>query len=150
MIDWKTPFEEIEIGKGRMVKDGDEAAILSIGNTGNFVVQAQNSFDKEGLDIAHFDMRFVKPIDKDLLHTIFQKFDKIITIEDGCLQGGFGSAVIEFMADNKYKSEVIRLGIPDEFINHGTQEDLYEECCFDVKSIKETVYKIISRKAQAV
>ena len=150
MIDWKTPFEEIEIGKGRMVKDGEEVAILSIGNTGNFVVEAQNSFDKEGLDISHFDMRFVKPIDKDLLHTIFQKFDKIITIEDGCLQGGFGSAVIEFMADNKYKSEVIRLGIPDEFINHGTQEDLYAECCFDVKAIKETVYKLISRKAQAV
>ena len=150
MIDWETPFEEIEIGKGRMVKDGEEVAILSIGNTGNFVVEAQNSFDKEGLDIAHFDMRFVKPIDKDLLHTIFQKFDKIITIEDGCLQGGFGSAVIEFMADNKYKSEVIRLGIPDEFINHGTQEDLYAECCFDVKAIKETVYKLISRKAQAV
>ena len=150
MIDWETPFEEIEIGKGRMVKDGEAAAILSIGNAGNFVVEAQNSFDKEGLDIAHFDMRFVKPIDKDLLHTIFQKFDKIITIEDGCLQGGFGSAVIEFMADNKYKSEVVRLGIPDEFINHGTQEELYAECCFDVKAIKETVYKLISRKAQVV
>jgi len=150
MIDWETPFEEIEIGKGRMVKDGEEVAILSIGNTGNFVVEAQNSFDKEGLDIAHFDMRFVKPIDKDLLHTIFQKFDKIITIEDGCLQGGFGSAVIEFMADNKYKSEVVRLGVPDEFINHGTQEDLYAECCFDVKAIKETVYKLISKKAQVV
>ena len=150
IIDWETPFEEIEIGKGRMVKDGEEIAILSIGNTGNFVVESQNSFDKEGLAIAHFDMRFVKPIDKDLLHTIFQKFDKIITIEDGCLQGGFGSSVIEFMADNKYKSEVVRLGIPDEFINHGTQEDLYAECCFDVKSIKETVYKLISRKAQVV
>ncbi len=150
MLDWKTPFKEIEIGKGRMVKDGEEVAILSIGNTGNFVVEAQNSFEKEGLDIAHFDMRFVKPIDKDLLHIIFQKFDKIITIEDGCLQGGFGSAVIEFMADNKYKSEIIRLGIPDEFINHGTQEQLYEECYFDVKAIKETVYKLISRKAQVV
>jgi len=150
MLDWETPFEEIEIGKGRMVKDGEEVAILSIGNTGNFVVEAQNSFEKEGLDIAHFDMRFVKPIDKDLLHIISQKFDKIITIEDGCLQGGFGSAVIEFMADNKYKSEIIRLGIPDEFINHGTQEQLYEECYFDVKAIKETVYKLISRKAQVV
>ncbi|MDC0201729.1 1-deoxy-D-xylulose-5-phosphate synthase [Flavobacteriales bacterium] len=150
MLDWETPFEEIEIGKGRMVKDGEEVAILSIGNTGNFVVEAQNSFEKEGLDIAHFDMRFVKPIDKDLLYIIFQKFDKIITIEDGCLQGGFGSAVIEFMADNKYKSEIVRLGIPDEFINHGTQEQLYEECYFDVKAIKETVYKLISRKAQVV
>jgi len=150
MLDWKTPFEEIEIGKGRMIKDGEEVAILSIGNTGNFVVEAQNSFEKAGLDIAHFDMRFVKPIDTDLLHTIFQKFDKIITIEDACLQGGFGSAIIEFMVDNNYKSEVVRLGIPDEFINHGTQEELYAECYFDVKAIKESVYKLISRKAQVV
>ena len=150
ILDWETPFEEIEIGKGRMVKDGEEVAILSIGNTGNFVVEADKDFVKEGLNIAHFDMRFVKPIDKELLHTIFQKFDKVITIEDGCLQGGFGSAVIEFMVDNNYKSEVLRLGVPDEFINHGTQEQLYEECYFDVNAIKESVYKLISRKAQAV
>ena len=150
MLDWKTPFEEIEIGKGRMVKDGEEVAILSIGNTGNFVVEANLDFVKEGLDIAHFDMRFVKPLDKDLLHTIFQKFDKVITIEDGCLQGGFGSAVIEFMVDNNYKTEVLRLGVLDEFINHGTQEQLYAECYFDVNAIKESVYKLISRKAQAV
>jgi len=150
ILDWKTPFEEIEIGKGRMVKDGEEVAILSIGNTGNFVVEANLDFVKEGLDIAHFDMRFVKPLDKDLLHTIFQKFDKVITIEDGCLQGGFGSAVIEFMVDNNYKTEVLRLGVPDEFINHGTQEQLYAECYFDVNAIKESVYKLISRKAQAV
>ena len=150
MLDWETPFEEIEIGKGRMVKDGEEVAILSIGNTGNFVVEANLDFVKEGLDIAHFDMRFVKPLDKDLLHTIFQKFDKVITIEDGCLQGGFGSAVIEFMVDNNYKTEVLRLGVPDEFINHGTQEQLYAECYFDVNAIKESVYKLISRKAQAV
>ena len=150
MLDWKTPFEEIEIGKGRMVKDGEEVAILSIGNTGNFVLEADLDFVKEGLDIAHFDMRFVKPLDKDLLHTIFQKFDKVITIEDGCLQGGFGSAVIEFMVDNNYKTEVLRLGVPDEFINHGTQEQLYAECYFDVNAIKESVYKLISRKAQAV
>jgi 1-deoxy-D-xylulose-5-phosphate synthase len=150
MLDWGTPFEEIEIGKGRMVKDGEEVAILSIGNTGNFVVEANLDFVKEGLDIAHFDMRFVKPLDKDLLHTIFQKFNKVITIEDGCLLGGFGSAVIEFMVDNNYKTEVLRLGVPDEFINHGTQEQLYAECYFDVNAIKESVYKLISRKAQAV
>ena len=95
-------------------------------------------------------MRFVKPLDTELLHDIFQKFDKVITIEDGCLQGGFGSAVVEFMIDNNYKSEVIRLGIPDEFINHGTQQQLYTECYFDTKSIKESVYKLISRKAQVI
>ena len=150
MLDWETPLEEIEIGKGRRIKDGEEIAILSIGNTGNFVVEADKDFIKEGLDIAHFDMRFVKPIDKELLHTIFQKFDKVITIEDACLQGGFGSAVIEFMVDNNYKSEVVRLGVPDEFINHGTQQQLYTECYFDVEAIKESVHKLISRKAQVV
>ena len=150
MLDWETPLEEIEIGKGRRIKDGEEIAILSIGNTGNFVVEADKDFIKEGLDIAHFDMRFVKPIDKELLHTIFQKFDKVITIEDACLQGGFGSAVIEFMVDNNYKSEFVRLGVPDEFINHGTQQQLYSECYFDVVAIKESVHKLISRKAQVV
>ena len=150
MLDWQTPLEEIEIGKGRRIKDGEEIAILSIGNTGNFVVEADKYFIKEGLDIAHFDMRFVKPIDKELLHTIFQKFDKVITIEDACLQGGFGSAVIEFMVDNNYKSELVRLGVPDEFINHGTQQQLYTECYFDVGAIKESVHKLISRKSQVV
>ena len=150
MLDWQTPLEEIEIGKGRRIKDGEEIAILSIGNTGNFVVEADKYFIKEGLDIAHFDMRFVKPIDKELLHTIFQKFDKVITIEDACLQGGFGSAVIEFMVDNNYKSELVRLGVPDKFINHGTQQQLYTECYFDVGAIKESVHKLISRKSQVV
>ena len=150
MLDWKTPFTEIEIGKGRIIKEGEQVAILSIGNTGNFVVEANLDFEKEGLDIAHYDMRFVKPLDVDLLHQVFQKFDKVITIEDGCLQGGFGSAVIEFMIDNNYKSVVTRLGIPDEFINHGTQQQLYIECYFDAKSIKESVHKLISRKAQVI
>jgi 1-deoxy-D-xylulose-5-phosphate synthase len=150
MLDWETPLEEIEIGKGRRIKDGEEIAILSIGITGNFVVEADKDFIKEGLDIAHFDMRFVKPIDKELLHTIFQKFDKVITIEDACLQGGFGSAVIEFMVDNNYKSELVRLGVPDEFINHGTQQQLYTECYFDIGSIKESVHKLIGRKSQVV
>ena len=150
MLDWETPLEEIEIGKGRKIKDGEEIAILSIGNTGNFVLEADKDFIKEGLDIAHFDMRFVKPIDKELLHTIFQKFDKVITIEDACLHGGFGSAVIEFMVDNNYKSELVRLGVPDEFINHGTQQQLYTECYFDVGAIKESVHKLISKKAQVV
>ena len=93
MIDWKTPFEEIEVGKGRKIKDGEQIAILTIGNTGNFVVEADIDFVKEGFDIAHYDMRFVKPLDIALLHEIFQKFDKIITVEDSCLQGGFGSAL---------------------------------------------------------
>ena len=150
MLDWKTPFEEIEIGKGRKIKDGIELAILSIGNTGNFVEKAEKDFKKEGLDIAHYDMRFVKPLDIDMLHTIFQKFDKIITIEDGCLMGGFGSAIVEFMSDNNYNSQIIRLGVPDKFINHGTQEELYKECYFDVNAIKDSVYKLVIKKVQVV
>ena len=87
-------------------------------------------------------MIFVKPLDEKLLHKVFQKFENIVTIEDGCIQGGFGSAVIEFMSDKNYKANVVRLGIPDKFINHGTQEELYRECNFDAKSIQECVYKM--------
>ena len=113
MLDWKTPFEKLEIGVGRKIKDGEEIAILSFGHPGNFVLSAQETFEKEGLNIAHYDMRFVKPLDEKLLHTIFKKFNTIITIEDGCLQGGFGSAILEFMANNNYQTAVKRLGIPD-------------------------------------
>ncbi|KRO63290.1 MAG: 1-deoxy-D-xylulose-5-phosphate synthase, partial [Cryomorphaceae bacterium BACL11 MAG-121015-bin20] len=104
MLDWKTPFEKLDIGVGRKIKDGEEIAILSFGHPGNFVLSAQETFEKEGLNIAHYDMRFVKPLDEKLLHTIFKKFNTIITIEDGCLQGGFGSAILEFMANNNYQT----------------------------------------------
>ena len=104
MYNWETPFEELEIGKGQLVNEGEEIAILSIGHAGNFAISAQEDFAKTGLSIAHYDMRFVKPIDEDLLHNIFRKFDKVITLEDACLQGGFGSAVLEFMGDNNYKA----------------------------------------------
>ena len=95
-------------------------------------------------------MRFVKPLDSDLLHKVFQRFVKIITVEDGCLHAGFGSAIIEFMSDNNYSAEVVRLGIPDRFIHHGTQKELYEECFFDVSAIKKSVYEFISRKSNVV
>ena len=145
MIDWKTPFEEIEIGTGRVVKEGEEIAILSFGHPGNFVVKAQEQFEKEGLNIAHYDLRFAKPLDEKLLHTIFQKFDKIITIEDGCLQGGFGSSILEFMANNDYQAKVKMLGIPDIFIHHGTQEELYNDCHYDTKAIVSSVQKILEK-----
>ena len=128
MLDWKSPLKEITVGKGQKIKDGEGIAILSLGHPGNFVIAAQSTFIKEGLNIAHYDMRFAKPLDKKLLHKIFKQFDTIITIEDGCLQGGFGSAIIEFMSDHNYKNTVRRLGIPDEFINYGTQEELHIYC----------------------
>jgi len=148
---WKTPFKELEVGKGQTIQEGEEVAIVSLGTTGNFVIEVQEDFKKMGLSIAHYDMRFAKPLDEDLLHIIFQKFDKIISVEDGCLQGGFGSAILEFMGDNNCKAEVIRLGIPDEFINHGTQEELRKECGYDKEAIVAAVEKLtISKKVPQV
>ena len=145
MIDWKTPLQEIEIGKGRTVKEGEEIAILSFGHPGNFVVKAQEQFEKEGLNISHYDLRFAKPLDEKLLHSIFQKFNKIITIEDGCLQGGFGSSILEFMANNDYQASVKMLGIPDAFIHHGTQKELHNDCNYDTKAIIKSVHQILEK-----
>jgi len=144
MLDWETPFQEIKIGEGRVVKEGEEIAILSLGHPGNFVLKAQEKFKKEGLNIAHYDLRFAKPLDEKILHSIFNKFEKVITIEDGCLQGGFGSAILEFMANNNYKSSVKMLGIPDEFIHHGTQEELHKDCYYDTNAIIKSVHEILA------
>ena len=94
--------------------------------------------------MAHYDMRFVKPIDELLLHEIFTKFDKVITLEDGCIMGGFGSAVVEFMVDQKYKADVVRLGIPDTYIQHGTQEELWADCGYDTEGIFNEVVKLLN------
>ncbi|MAA58290.1 MAG: 1-deoxy-D-xylulose-5-phosphate synthase [Cryomorphaceae bacterium] len=125
---WKTPMKEIAIGKGRRLTNGKDIAILSVGHPGNFVQEAAQQLTELGVSFAHYDMRFVKPIDEIMLHEIFTKFKQIITVEDGCIMGGFGSAVIEFMADQKYQSEVTRLGIPDQYIHHGTQKELWADC----------------------
>lgn len=143
MTEWKTPLKKVKIGTGRRVKNGDDVAILSIGHIGNYALKATQSLAKEGIEIAHYDMRFVKPIDELLLHEVFSKFKKVITIENGCIQGGMGSAVLEFMADNNYQAEVKRLGIPDKFIEHGTQDELYHECFFDEAAIITTVKSLL-------
>ncbi len=143
MTDWKTPLEEISIGKGRKVSSGEDVAILTIGHPGNFAQKAIEILTKQGLKPAHYDMRFVKPIDETMLHEVFAKFDKVITVEDGCLMGGFGSAVLEFMADRGYKADVVRLGIPDEYIHHGTQDELWAECGFDAEAIASEVEKML-------
>lgn len=135
MPDWKTPFKKVQIGTGRKVKSGDDVAILSIGNIGNEAVKAAERLVKEDCSCAVYDMRFVKPIDELLLHEIFGKHDKVITVEDGCIQGGFGSAVIEFMIDNGYKADAVRLGIPDRVVEHGSQPQLYAECQYDADAI---------------
>ncbi len=147
MLDWQKPFEEIPIGKGRQITKGNEAAILTIGHVGNFVQEALSKLDT--YSIAHFDMRFVKPLDENLLHQVFKNYNKIITVEDGCIQGGFGSAVIEFMVDHNYNASIKRLGIPDKYIEHGTQAELWRECEYDVQAIIENVQKLIGVKKVA-
>lgn len=135
MPEWKTPMKKLKIGEGKRIKSGDDIAILSIGHIGNYALKAAQELTEVNVSAAHYDMRFVKPIDELLLHEIFSKFDKVITVEDGCIQGGMGSAVLEFMADNGYQAQVKRLGIPDKIIEHGSQDQLYAECGYDVESI---------------
>lgn len=139
MPEWRTPMREIPIGQGRIVREGEEIAILTIGHIGNYAVEATNALAKEGLNPAHYDMRFVKPLDESLLHEVFGKFKKVITVEDGCLMGGFGSSVLEWMVDHGYQAQVKRLGIPDSIIEHGEQIELHRECGFDPEGIAKTV-----------
>jgi len=141
---WKTAMKEIQIGKGRRLLNGNDIAILSVGHPGNFVAEAAEQLKAIGVSIAHYDMRFVKPIDELMLHEVFTKFKKVITVEDGCIMGGFGSAVIEFMADQKYQAEVVRLGVPDKYIHHGTQKELWSDCGYDADGIIDTVIKTLS------
>lgn len=148
MIDWKTPLQKIPVGQGRIIKEGEEVAILSIGHIGNYVAKACEIFAEEGINPAHYDMRFVKPLDSALLHEIFGKFKKVITLEDGCIMGGFGSAILEWMADHDYQAQVKRLGIPDDVIEHGEQIELHRECGFDPLGIAEAV-KSLSEIEQA-
>jgi 1-deoxy-D-xylulose-5-phosphate synthase len=146
MPEWRTPFEPIEIGKGRVIQEGEEVAILTIGHPGNFAVMACKELAKEGLNPAHYDMRFAKPLDEELLHEIAHKFNKIITVEDGTIVGGFGSAILEFMAANGYIPEVKMLGIPDRIVEHGKPEELHRECGYDAPAIAEAVREIITSK----
>lgn len=144
--EWHTPFRELEIGKGRCLVEGEKLAILSVGSIGH---NAKCAIDKIGNDlVALYDIRFLKPIDETLLHSIFQKFDKIITLEDGTIQGGLGSAVLEFMSDHHYSANVVRLGIPDQFIEHGTQQELYAECGYDEEGISERIKEMLQIKAE--
>ena len=143
VIDWKQPFEEIPIGKGRKLRDGDKLAILSIGPIGVSIGKICNFFSDEGIGVAHYDMRFVKPLDEELLHEVFKNHKKIITVEDGSIQGGMGSAVLEFMSDHNYNANVKRHGIPDHFVGHGKQSELYQECGLDEDSIYNTICELI-------
>jgi len=137
--EWKTDMKEIQIGTGRKLKDGKDIAVLSFGHPGNFAASAIRDVKADGIDPAHYDLRFVKPLDEELLHEVFNNYRKIITIEDGTVVGGFGSAILEFMAANNYKAEVKILGIPDTIIEHGTPKELYNEIGIDANHIAEAI-----------
>jgi 1-deoxy-D-xylulose-5-phosphate synthase len=142
--EWHKPFERIEVGKGQRIKEGQHAAIVSIGHVGNFALEAADILEKENISIGVYDVRFLKPLDEKLLHSIFTTFDTILTIEDGTILGGLGSAVLEFKNDHNYTARVQRLGIPDRFIQQGSPEELYRECGYDVDGIMRTVRDILA------
>ena len=141
LVDWKCPLEEVEVGTGRRMREGKSVAVLSIGPIGTSVEQA---IDESNLDIAHYDMRFLKPLDNKLLQEVGEQFKTIITVEDGSRDGGMGSAVLEWMADHGYTPRVIRLGIADNFVEHGTVEQLYEACGISKEAIKKIIYQIVN------
>lgn len=143
MPEWRTPFQKIEIGKGRIVKEGQEIAILSLGHPGNFALEACKLLLNDGVSPAVYDMRFAKPLDETLLHQIAKKYKKIITVEDGTIVGGFGSAVLEFLAFHNYTVTVKMLGIPDRLVEHGKPEELYKECKFDAEGIASAVREMV-------
>ncbi len=144
IVDWEKPFEEIEIGRARIISEGNDIAVLSIGHPGNDVAAVAKKLEQEEINVMHYDMRFAAPLDTDVLHSVFKKFKKIITVEDGVLKGGFGSAVIEFMCDNVYVADVKRLGIHDYFVEHGSQEELLRECGYDQTGIEKAIREMIS------
>ncbi|MCO6359755.1 1-deoxy-D-xylulose-5-phosphate synthase [Roseivirga pacifica] len=149
MPEWRTEMKKMTIGTGRKISDGEDVAILTIGHVGNYVFEVKEQLEKEGLNPAHYDMRFVKPLDEELLHDIFRNYSKVVTVEDGCLVGGFGTAILEFMAENGYAAKITRLGIPDRIVEHGTQLELQAECNFDPNGIANAVRALLGVKAKA-
>ena len=152
LTDWRCPLEEIPVGTGRKLRDGKDVAVLSIGPIGNDVERAINDLeqDKDPLatraslgKVAHYDMRFLKPLDEQLLKEIAERFSKIITIEDGVKAGGFGSAVLEWMNDHGFHPDILRMGIPDEFVEHGTVEQLHQIVGIDTESIKQNIAALL-------
>lgn len=148
MVDWKTPMKLIKPGTGRKVRSGEDVAFLTLGPIGNYAIKACEQLEEKGISAALYDMRFAKPLDEMLLHEVFGKFKHVITVEDGCIQGGMGSAVLEFMADHGYQAQVRRLGIPDEFIEHGTQDELYAECGYDINGMVATAAEMCAGKGR--
>src|SRR6187200_2238585 len=146
MAEWRTEMKTIEVGKGRRLKEGKDIAILSLGHPGNFAAAAIRDLKNDGLNPGHYDMRFAKPLDENLLHEACRQYEKIITVEDAATEGGFGSAVLEFMNEHNYKAEIKILGIPDRLVEHGTPKELHHECGYDAPAIKEAVLEVMKGK----
>ncbi|HRY99881.1 MAG TPA: transketolase C-terminal domain-containing protein, partial [Bacteroidales bacterium] len=125
----------LSLGKGRRLREGKDVAILSLGHPGNFAAEAAERLAAEGISAAHYDLRFLKPLDGELLDEVFNRHQRLITVEDGTLSGGFGSAVLEYMQERAYHARVVRLGVPDRFIGQGSLKELYRECGFDAEGI---------------
>ncbi|PKQ62438.1 1-deoxy-D-xylulose-5-phosphate synthase [Labilibaculum filiforme] len=145
ILDWKQAFKILPVGKGQQLKDGKDIAILSIGAIGIEAVDAIEELEKDGYSIAHYDMRYLKPIDSEILHEVLGKHNQIITLEDGAIIGGLGSAVIEFINDNNYRANVKRLGVPDKWVEQGTQQELYRECGYDKMGIVTSVIELLNK-----
>jgi 1-deoxy-D-xylulose-5-phosphate synthase len=146
MPEWKTELKEVKIGTGRKLKEGEEIAVLSFGHPGNFAASAIREVKQYGINAGHYDIRFVKPLDENLLHEVFGRYKKIITVEDGTIVGGFGSAIIEFMVAHNYHAQVKMLGIPDRIVEHGTLKELHRECGYDANAIADTLKDMMKEK----
>lgn len=145
IVDWKQPMKKVKIGKGEQLKAGKDLAVITIGTMAHSAARAIEKVERENeISIAHYDMRFLKPLDTEMLHEIASNFKQIVTIEDGVINGGFGSAVLEFMADNNYKLNVKRLGINDTFVEHGTPEQLYNMLGLDIEGIAKSLLEYIN------
>ena len=144
LTDWKCPLEPIEVGTGRIMKEGKHLAIITLGPIGNIAADAIATYEAAHpeVKIAHYDLRFLKPLDETLLHNIGKNFQHIITLEDGCLKAGMGSALLEFFADNGYTPKITRLGIPDRFIEHGSVPELYDICGIDEAHVLKAIEKV--------
>ncbi|MDD7742705.1 MAG: 1-deoxy-D-xylulose-5-phosphate synthase [Prevotella pectinovora] len=147
LADWHCPLEEVKVGTGRKLRDGDDIAVLSVGPVGNNVVKAVEMIenDGDGISVAHYDMRFVKPLDENLLKEVAAKFKHVITVEDGVREGGFGSAVIEWMEDNGQHLDIVRLGLPDHFVEHGTVAQLQSIVGIDAEGIRRTIKETLRK-----
>jgi Deoxyxylulose-5-phosphate synthase len=139
LVDWRCPLEEIPVGTGRKLKDGKDMAVITIGPIGTVTAKAIARAEAEGATIAHYDLRFLKPLDQNMLHEIGQHFNKVVTVEDGVTEGGMGSCILEFMSDNNYSPQVKRIGIPNIFVEHGSVKELYKLCGMDEESIYHTL-----------